>query len=229
MSNKFINGVLEIVAIVALLIWLSAGVAGYSREVHIVATGPTVTLTWDANIETDLAGYTVHYGTQSGVYTQTVNVGKTTIWTLQNTTAGTSYYFVVTAINTSGVRSPFSNQVSETIAAEEPPPPPPTCPEADVPQVFVTRWELTGSRTTGSDMAVMYRAFASKPITIVQARLNGFEVKSVSAGVGGDLRESGAIWFKTPAPGTYTVTIWVRTADSLCTREAASVVKLVVK
>ena len=36
------------------------------------------TLMWDPNTESDLAGYIVHYGTQSGNYTTQVNVGKNT-------------------------------------------------------------------------------------------------------------------------------------------------------
>src|SRR4051794_28118341 len=38
----------------------------------------TVTATWDANTESDIAGYKLSYGTQSGVYTTTLDVGNVT-------------------------------------------------------------------------------------------------------------------------------------------------------
>ena len=39
------------------------------------ARAQQVTLTWDANTESDLAGYKVHYGTDSRAYTTTLDVG----------------------------------------------------------------------------------------------------------------------------------------------------------
>src|SRR6266576_1698458 len=38
----------------------------------------TVTATWNANSETDIAGYKLSYGTQSGTYTTTIDVGNVT-------------------------------------------------------------------------------------------------------------------------------------------------------
>ena len=35
-------------------------------------------LVWDANTESDLAGYKIHYGLASGQYTNTVDVGNVT-------------------------------------------------------------------------------------------------------------------------------------------------------
>jgi hypothetical protein len=42
-----------------------------------------VTLQWDPNLEADVAGYKVYYGTSSGQYQYYVDVGKTTFCTLQ--------------------------------------------------------------------------------------------------------------------------------------------------
>jgi len=60
----------------------------------------------------NIAGYRLHYGTSSGDYTQTIEVGNTTTALVSNLTAGTTYYFVVTAYDTSNVESPSSNEVS---------------------------------------------------------------------------------------------------------------------
>ncbi|HET7219362.1 MAG TPA: fibronectin type III domain-containing protein [Vicinamibacterales bacterium] len=82
------------------------------------AHAATVTLQWDRNPEADVQGYVIRYGTQSGTYTAEVNVGNLVSYTLTlapSTT--TTYYFVVQAYNTSGLRSGNSAQVSTTVAA----------------------------------------------------------------------------------------------------------------
>jgi hypothetical protein len=75
------------------------------------ACAVTVTLAWDADNETNIAGYQVQYGPASGDYTQVSDVGNTTTSTLTGLEPGHSYYFVVRAYNTSGVESVPSNEV----------------------------------------------------------------------------------------------------------------------
>ena len=70
----------------------------------------TVTAMWDPNTESDLAGYKLSYGLQSGVYTTTIDVGNVTSWPL-TLTDGLRYYFAVQAYNTSAAISPFSAEV----------------------------------------------------------------------------------------------------------------------
>ena len=73
------------------------------------AAAQTVTLGWDANTETDLSGYMVLWGTSSGVntgvYPNSVTLGKVTSTQIGPLTGGTTYYFVVKALNTSGFTS----------------------------------------------------------------------------------------------------------------------------
>jgi hypothetical protein len=71
-----------------------------------------VTLAWNPSGGQDVAGYRLYSGTTSGVYTQTIEVGNTTSTPVSNLAAGTIYYFVVTAYDTSNVESPPSNEVS---------------------------------------------------------------------------------------------------------------------
>jgi hypothetical protein len=92
-----------------------------------VAHARNVTLAWDPNTEPDLAGYRVYYGTESGVYSNTLDVGNATQVTISNLTTGIAYYFVVTAYNTLGIESLPSEQVSFFLE-ENPPPPPPSIP-----------------------------------------------------------------------------------------------------
>ncbi len=81
----------------------------------------TVTLSWDANTETDLAGYKVYWGTVSRTYGPAVMIGKVTTYTTPKLANGT-WFFAVTAINTGGAESGFSNEVS--CAINLPPQPP---------------------------------------------------------------------------------------------------------
>src|SRR5205809_2908520 len=56
----------------------------------------TVTATWNPNPESDIAGYKLSYGTSSGIYTTTIDVGNVTSYVV-TVTAGQTYYFVVQA------------------------------------------------------------------------------------------------------------------------------------
>src|ERR1700757_5153395 len=57
------------------------------------------TATWNANPETDIAGYILSYGTSPGVHPTVVDVGKVTTWPVSGLTPGIRYYFVVQAYN----------------------------------------------------------------------------------------------------------------------------------
>ena len=91
----------------------------------------TVTLTWtapktnaDGTALTDLAGYRIYYGTVSGNYTEVKDVGIPSCdtngdetecsYTIENLSPGT-WYFAVTAYDTSGNESDYSNETSKTI------------------------------------------------------------------------------------------------------------------
>ena len=81
------------------------------------------TLTWnppttntDGTPLTDLAAYKVYYGTASGSYTTTVDVGNVTSYTVTGLNNNATYYFATTAYDTSGNESGYSNEVSKTIS-----------------------------------------------------------------------------------------------------------------
>jgi fibronectin type 3 domain-containing protein len=75
------------------------------------ATGQ-VTLTWDASMDPDLDGYRVYYGTVSKGYDVSTDVGNWTSCTIASLEHGETYYFAVTAYNTEGSESGYSNEVS---------------------------------------------------------------------------------------------------------------------
>lgn len=64
-----------------------------------------VTLAWDPDNST-IAGYRLHTGTSSGVYTQISEVGNATSTLVSNLVDGTTYFFVVTAYDNASVESP---------------------------------------------------------------------------------------------------------------------------
>jgi len=70
-----------------------------------------VTLQWDPNPEADLAGYKVYYGTSSGNYSYSLDVGMTTTCTVSNLQDGIPYYFAATAYDAAFAESEFSSEV----------------------------------------------------------------------------------------------------------------------
>jgi hypothetical protein len=79
------------------------------------ALAADVTLAWDPNTESDLAGYKIHHGTASGSYSVHIDVNKATTYTVTGLTAGQTYYFAATAYDSSGNESGYSNSVSYAI------------------------------------------------------------------------------------------------------------------
>jgi fibronectin type 3 domain-containing protein len=80
-------------------------------------TAGTVTLAWNASTESDLTGYKVYRGTGSGTYgvplaTLPKAATNYTATGLQN---GTTYFFVITAYDSAGNESTYSNEVSKSI------------------------------------------------------------------------------------------------------------------
>lgn len=90
------------IATLTVLLFLQPGHV-YSEEVY---------LSWDANQESDLAGYRIYYGTTSGSHAVKIDVGNTTSYAVSLLEAGKTYYFAATAYDTSGNESDFSKEIS---------------------------------------------------------------------------------------------------------------------
>ncbi|HJV66417.1 MAG TPA: discoidin domain-containing protein [Geomonas sp.] len=60
----------------------------------------------------DFVGYNLYMGTSSGSYTKKVNIGDLTTYTVNNLTAGTTYYFALTAYDSMGNESGYSSEVN---------------------------------------------------------------------------------------------------------------------
>ncbi len=101
---------------------ISACGAGGSALLDQVGFSST-TLSWmpptqnaDGSPLTDLAGYKIYYGTGPGNYGRFVQIDNPgiTIFVVENLTPNT-YCFVLTAINSHGVESQFSNEVCKLV------------------------------------------------------------------------------------------------------------------
>ena len=78
-------------------------------SVSDTGTGSSLTVIWAVNSEPDLSGYTLYWGTTSGVYTSSQAFSKNTTSALvSGLVTGTAYYFALKASNTSGKTSGYS-------------------------------------------------------------------------------------------------------------------------
>ena len=94
----------------------SPGASPKTIPVTMMVGTPTasVTVSWSANTESDLAGYKVYYGTSSGNYTTSIYVGNVTTYTVNGLSTGRTYYFAVSAFDKSGNESQKSTAGSIT-------------------------------------------------------------------------------------------------------------------
>lgn len=71
-----------------------------------------VPLHWDFSPDPDVASYNVYCGVQSRQYTNSFSVGLTNSATVSNLCSGVIYFFAVTAVDTNGIESDFSNELT---------------------------------------------------------------------------------------------------------------------
>lgn len=72
----------------------------------------SVTLSWDATGDSNVAGYKVYYGVASGIYTHCIDVGNVITATISGLAPDTTYYFAATTYDTFGNESDYSNETT---------------------------------------------------------------------------------------------------------------------
>jgi PKD repeat protein len=92
----------------------------------LILTGPpsqaaSIHLSWNASTS-GVDGYKVHYGLSSGHYDVIIDVGNALSVALSGLVDGLAYYFAVTAYDTTGQESGFSNEVKAPPSASGPSP-----------------------------------------------------------------------------------------------------------
>jgi hypothetical protein len=87
-----------------------------------VTTAASITLAWDASPDPGIAGYKVYYGPASRAYTNTVLAGLALTVTVSNLLSGGTYFLAATAVDTNGLESDFSAEVSTALVLTNQPP-----------------------------------------------------------------------------------------------------------
>ncbi len=83
-----------------------------------VSNTGSVTLSWSANGENDLAGYKIYFGTSSGNYTASGSptvIGRVTSYTVTGLQRNTTYFFALSAYDSAGNESALSGEASKSI------------------------------------------------------------------------------------------------------------------
>ncbi len=98
------------------LITLICGVFFALTPLASFATG-TITLAWNPSPSTNdvITNYNVYYGVASATYTNVVAAGTNLTVSVSNLVEGTTYYFAATAVDTNGLESDYSTEVSGAI------------------------------------------------------------------------------------------------------------------
>jgi cell wall-associated protease len=166
----------------------------------VPAAAATLTLTWASNPEPDIAGYIVFYGTSSGSYTGSFNVGNSTSFQFAEPNPSIRYYFAVAAYNEAGLRSAMSTEVS-TNPASTPTVLALTSLSANLasPQPVGTSIRFTASATGGAS-PYQYKWLISDGGTWVVAQ----EWSTANT----------FTWTPAAASASYSIGVWVRSAGS---------------
>lgn len=112
--------------------WLNVQAGEYSNSALLSWTPPTENI--DGSVLTDLTGYNIYIGFAPRQYEpeMTITIGPgLTSYLVENLEYGKRYYFTMTALNSSGLESEYSNEVWKEIkmpVIEDPTPEPPPAP-----------------------------------------------------------------------------------------------------
>ncbi len=123
--SKNLLSILVIIAISLTITGCGGGGGGGESSINPINPTPTstgsVALAWNPPITnsdgsqlTDLAGYKIYYGPSSGNYTNSVDLGNISSFTIGDLTAGT-WCFTTTAYDSLGNESSYSNEVCANI------------------------------------------------------------------------------------------------------------------
>jgi len=137
---------------------LRSGVTNYFRlpffivliilSMAFAASATDITVVWDANSESDIAGYILFYGTSSSNYSNSIDVGNNTQYTLSDLIDGTTYYFAAKAYDTANNKSDYSEELIYTLPAANSAPNTPSKPTGPSNGFIQTSYEFS---TSGAD------------------------------------------------------------------------------
>ncbi len=124
----------------------------------IIVQAASVGLAWDANTESDLAGYKIFYGTAVRSYSHSIDVGNATEYTLTDLEEGVTYYMAATAYDDQDNESDYSSELVYTPPVSNHNPATPTVPDGPSSGYTQTNYTLTTSATDpdGDTLQIRY-------------------------------------------------------------------------
>lgn len=84
------------------------------QNIRGTSLSDTVRIEWDANVDSDLAGYILYRGKSKDNFTDSIDVGNTTSYLDTNVTNDTTYYYAVAAFDFDGNKSGYSEIIEVT-------------------------------------------------------------------------------------------------------------------
>jgi hypothetical protein len=138
----------------------------------------TLRVSWNANTETDLGGYLIYYGTQSGNYTACYDAGKVTSYGITGVQPGASIYIAMAAYDISQNDSALSAEQHVTV--------PVTAQTVTLPNVVGKTQAAASSALTSAGLTVgtitkAYSSTVASGNVISQSPASGTSVASGSA------------------------------------------------
>lgn len=91
-------------------------------SVFIVAStafSASITIAWDPVTSVPVSGYKIYYGTASHSYSANIVAGNVTTYTVSGLSDGAIYYFAVTAYDSLGNESPYSDELMVNIPKKD--------------------------------------------------------------------------------------------------------------
>lgn len=89
----------------------------FSATLAFCPAASALSIGWNANPEANIASYQLRYGTTSGNHPNLIDAGNNTSAPVPGLEEGETYYFVVVAVNTGGLSSEPSAEISYTVPA----------------------------------------------------------------------------------------------------------------
>jgi hypothetical protein len=164
-----------------------------------------VRLAWDANTESNLAGYRVSYGTTSRQYTTTIDVGNVTEFEFFEPNPSVRYFISVRAYNSAGVLGPYSNEVATT-------------PVPQALRVTSISSSHTSPQVTGTTIAFSAIATGGTP----PAQFKWWIVNGATAQVGKAWSTDTSFTWTPSTAGSYIIRVWARNSGSTADAPASS-------
>ncbi|HWW03080.1 MAG TPA: Ig-like domain-containing protein [Candidatus Acidoferrum sp.] len=90
-------------------LWISLTLSAFAQ------TTTNVTLAWNPSPASDVAGYRLYYGFASQTYTSLVSVANVTNAAVAGLVRGTTYYFTATTLDSLGLESQPSSEITYTV------------------------------------------------------------------------------------------------------------------